>query len=167
MKRLSFSRLRADRNVHQEMPSGQLSVAHQSAALKIWMRRRYMSMVEQIKKRTTTIYVLMIINFFPFENGFSYHPCTLTGDGHKGTDSSTPNFSCTENNYKYMRVSLMLFLNMRKCYRDMTRSESGNDPHNSVGKGKWSTRKLIRRSNYWEALNYTGNNTKMRLPIAL
>lgn len=40
LKRLSFSRLRADRDVHQEMPSGQLSVAHQSAALKIWMKGR-------------------------------------------------------------------------------------------------------------------------------
>lgn len=67
LKRLSFSRLRADRNVHREMPSGQLSVAHQSAALKIRMRGRedYVSRVEQI------------INIFPFGNGFSYHPCTL------------------------------------------------------------------------------------------
>jgi len=38
LKRLSFSRLRAARNVHQEMPSGQPSVAHRRAALKIRTR---------------------------------------------------------------------------------------------------------------------------------
>lgn len=44
----------------------------------------------------------MIINFFPFGNGFSYQPCTLDGDEHKGTDSSPLNFSCIQNNYEYM-----------------------------------------------------------------
>lgn len=89
----------------------------------------------------------MIINFFPFGNGFSYHLCTLSGDGHKGTDSSPPNFSCIQNNYKYMKVSLMLFPNIRKCHGDMTRSESGDDPHSSLRKGSWSTRKLRCRPN--------------------
>lgn len=77
LKRLSFSRLRADRNVHQEMPWGQLSVTHQSAALKIWMVD-YMSMVKQIKKK---IYVLIISNIFSVWKWVQL--CTPSSDGHR------------------------------------------------------------------------------------
>lgn len=78
----------------------------------------------------------------------------------QGTDSSSPNFSCIQNNYKYMKESWMLFPSIRKCHRDVTRSESGDDPRNSVRKGSWSTRKPICRPNSWEALNITGNKAK-------
>lgn len=89
LKRLSFSRLRADRDVHQEMPSGQLSVAHQSAALKIWMkgRRIIRAWYSRLKKKNLCSDDHQL---YPFGNGFSYHPGTPGGDGHKGTDSSLP-----------------------------------------------------------------------------
>lgn len=79
LKRLSFSRLRADRNVHQEMPWGQLSVTHQSAALKIWMVD-YMSMVKQIKKKKSMFW--SSVTFFLFGNGFSYAPPVVMVTGY-------------------------------------------------------------------------------------
>ena len=72
-----------------------------------------------------------------------------------------PNFSCIQNDYKYVEVYLMLFPNIRKCHEDLTRSESGDDPHNSVRKSSWSARKWRCTLNSWEVLSYAGNKAKM------
>lgn len=140
LKRLSFSRLRADRDVHQEMPSGQLSVAHQSAALKIWMkgRRIIRAWYSRLKKK---IYALMIISFILLETDSVIIQAPLVV---MVTRVPTPpsHFSCIQNNYKYMKVSLMIFANTRKCHGDVIKSKRGDEPHDSVRKGSWSTKRL-------------------------
>lgn len=95
------------------------------------------------------------LTYFLLETG----SVIIHGDGHKGTDFSHPNFSCIQNHYKSMKVSLMLFPNKRKCHGDTARSERGDDSHNSVRNVSWSTKKL--RPNSWEALNYTRNMAKI------
>lgn len=69
-------------------------------------------------------------------------------------------FSCIQNNYKYMKVSLMIFANTRKCHGDVIKSKKGDEPHDSVRKGSWSTKQLRCRPNIWKALNSTGNKAK-------
>lgn len=58
----------------------------------------YMNMVEQIKKKKNKTVFWWSLTSFLLEAG--YHPRTVGGDGHKGTDFSHPNFSCIQNNYK-------------------------------------------------------------------
>ena len=161
LKRLSFSRLRADRNVHQEMPSGQLSVAHQSAALKIWMKGRRIIRAWYSRLKKKKIYALMIISFILLETDSVITQAPLVVVVTR-VPTPPPHFSCFQNNHKYVKVTLMVFANTRKRHRDVIRSKCGDEPYDSLRKGSWSPKQLIHGPSTWGTPNHTGNKAKIR-----
>lgn len=120
----------------------------------------YKSMVQQIKKN---IYALMIISFILLETDSVIIQAPLVVVVVTRVLTPPLHFSCFQNNHKYVKVTLMAFTNTRKCHRDVIKSESGDEPHDSERKGSWSPKQLIHGPSTWETLIHTGNKAKTRL----
>lgn len=100
----------------------------------------YMNTVKQSLKHSMFWWS---VTFFLFGNGSSYVPPVVM------VTRTPPNFRCIQNNYRCIEVPLVLFPSIWKWHWDMTRSTNGDNPHSSVRRGSWSTRKLWGMPNSW------------------